>query len=118
MDHDGCPVLKQFEVYARLSRNYVTSLSHSTCITPETIPELVNICNRRPRPPSDHVESPCNKYSDRCLTEELINQGCYQLANMHVVLTIAQERCKVIEKNREQWSHYFNLINMKIEFPA
>ncbi|CAP38320.1 Protein CBG21558 [Caenorhabditis briggsae] len=60
LDHDGCPVLEQFEVYARLTRNYATSLSNSTCITPETIPGIVKICNRRPRPPSDHVESPCN----------------------------------------------------------
>ncbi|CAP38318.1 Protein CBG21556 [Caenorhabditis briggsae] len=95
LDHDGCPVLEQFEVYARLTRNYATSLSNSTCITPETIPGIVKICNRRPRPPSDHVESPST-----------------------IVLTITQEKCKLIEKNRKQWSHYFDMIGMEIDFPV
>ncbi|PIC31908.1 hypothetical protein B9Z55_012444 [Caenorhabditis nigoni] len=115
LDHGDCPALLQFQLYADLTSTYAMLMTDTTVMTPEIFAERLKICNERPRPPSDHVESPCNKYSDSCLTQEIKEQ--HHLALFQLIQVTGQQRCKIVERNRENWSHYFDLVDMKIDFP-
>ncbi|CAO4372499.1 unnamed protein product [Caenorhabditis nigoni] len=115
VNHGGCVALSLFELYVDHTKLYLSLFNQPTGITAEIFAERLKICNERPKPPSDHVESPCNKYSDRCLTEEIKERS--QSTLFGLIRVLAQQRCKIVEENREQWSHYFNLVDMKIDFP-
>ncbi|UMM26692.1 hypothetical protein L5515_010287 [Caenorhabditis briggsae] len=119
--HDGCPVLNRFVSYFYETEMYAKYFTKTTCITPETLPKLLKTCNERPKPPSDRVEPHCDKYADRCLINKLKEQGqCsrLQMAYFGMMLQTAKIICELVEENREQWSHYFNLVDVKIDFPV
>ncbi|PIC31902.1 hypothetical protein B9Z55_012439 [Caenorhabditis nigoni] len=118
---NDCPVLNQFVSYFYETELYATYFTNTTCMTTETLPQLLKTCNEKPKPPSNHVERRCDKYADSCLINELKEQGqCPSLKMIYVdmMLKTAKIICDLVEENREQWSHYFDLVDVKIDFPV
>ncbi|CAO4372496.1 unnamed protein product [Caenorhabditis nigoni] len=117
--HEDCPALHKFQDYVSHTKQCSLFLTQTNCITLETLPKLLKTCNG-PTPPSDHIESPCKKYKLKCLFNELQKEQCFatQMTYSKHFLKYSQMRCEMVEKNRAEWSHYFDSIDLKIDFPV
>ncbi|PIC31907.1 hypothetical protein B9Z55_012443 [Caenorhabditis nigoni] len=130
---DGeCESYREFRLYLSDTESHVTYFANTTCITSETLPVILKTCNERnlpispmphpPIPPIPHspIPHPCDRFTDSCLIDELRKQGqCSsgQLGSFQNIYTHALNRCQLLRMNSVQWSRYFNLIGMKIDFP-